>query len=295
MLIGDISAKPIIEIPKVALPASFMFEVQPEALKAAIDRQESWTKAEWFDDSTHSCLLSTHSWLIDTGRHKIIIDPCVGNHKPRRVFPHFNMLDTPYLEQMQVAGAKPEDIDYVFCTHLHVDHCGWNTQLKDGRWVPTFPNAKYLFSQLEYDYWVQRSKSPKIESDASFGVLEDSVQPIIDAGLAHQLSSYDRISIENCLTIELGAGHTPGHLIASLVSGEHGAIFAGDALHHQIQICHPDWATKGSTSVSDSISTRQKILSLCADRGWFLMAAHFMTPHFVRVGRDSQGNFSILG
>jgi glyoxylase-like metal-dependent hydrolase (beta-lactamase superfamily II) len=126
--------------------------------------------------STNQFIMSVHSWLIRTPRHNILVDTCCGNAKNRPGSPHFHQLDTPYLDRLQAAGVAPEDIDYVLCTHLHVDHVGWNTRLLDGRWAPTFPNAKYVFSREELNFW-DPSKNPHLPRD----VFADSVLPVIAA------------------------------------------------------------------------------------------------------------------
>ena len=292
MKIGTISAHPILEIDCLQFPYTMFFDIQDPA---AMAREEGWSKPEYYDRASESLRLSTHSWLLDTGTHKILVDPCVGNHKPRRVFEAYNMLDTPYLERLRKAGARPEDIDFVFCTHLHVDHCGWNTQLVDGKWVPTFPNARYLFSRRDHDYWKVRDTleaATTISLEVNVGVFADSVQPVISAGQAELLD--DATTIADCLHIEPGYGHTMGHLIATLQSQGDGALFAGDALHHPVQIYHPDWNTSGCTLPEEARKTRRYLLAKCADQQLWLAAAHFMAPHMLRIVRDGQQGFRIL-
>ena len=113
-----------------------------------------WMVPDHYDPASGFLKLSIHSWLIEIGGRKILIDTCVGNHKSRKHRPFWDNLNTPYIERLAAAGAKPEDIDMVMCTHLHVDHVGWNTKLDNGRWVPTFPNAKYVFGKTDYDHFL---------------------------------------------------------------------------------------------------------------------------------------------
>jgi glyoxylase-like metal-dependent hydrolase (beta-lactamase superfamily II) len=283
--IGAVSARPVLEIDCLEFPYTMFFDVQDSA---AMAREEGWSRPEYYDRATQSLRLSTHSWLLDTGRHRILVDPCVGNHKPRRVFAAYDMLDTPWLERLRAAGAEPEQIDYVFCTHLHVDHCGWNTRLVDGRWVPSFPNARYLFSRRDEAFWKAHDTLESIEGqtavEVNVGVHADSVQPVIDAGLAQMLGEEPH-TVGDCLTIEPGYGHTPGHLIATLRSQGAGALFAGDALHHPVQIYHPNWNTSGCFLPEEARRTRRGILERCADEQLWLAAAHFMAPHMLRVAR----------
>jgi len=145
---------------------------------------------------------SIHSWLIRTPRHTILLDTCSGNHKNRPWNLRFHQLDTPYLDRLRDAGVAPEDIDIVLCTHLHSDHCGWNTQLRDGRWVPTFPKATYLFSRKEHDRW-----DPRVSSDKSRAELyNDSVLPVIESNQALILAGPQAIA--DLLVVEPSSWHT---------------------------------------------------------------------------------------
>jgi glyoxylase-like metal-dependent hydrolase (beta-lactamase superfamily II) len=292
MKIGSVNAQVINEIESMLVPCEMLIEV---ADAHALERSEGWGVPEYYDRATRQLRLSVHSWLLDTGRHKILVDPCVGNLKPRGAAQAFDMLDTDFLGRMEQAGARPEDIDYVFCTHLHVDHCGWNTRLVDGRWVPTFPNAKYLFSRREEEYWKQHDTAEAAGEDflmkANVGVFSDSVRPVIEAGQAVLLDENPH-SIAGCLSIEPGYGHTIGHLIGILKSGSEGMLFAGDALHHPLQIYHPDWNTHSSYLPDEARKTRHQLLQRCVNEGLWLAAAHFMPPHMVKVVREA-GSFRI--
>lgn len=293
MKIGHVTAQPIVEIDCLEFPGSMLLDV-PDPRRLEVD--EGWKAPAFYNRETQGLKLSTHSWLLDTGRHKILVDPCVGNHKLRRVFEAYNMLDTPYLERLAAAGARPEDIDFVFCTHLHVDHCGWNTRLVDGRWVPTFPNARYLFSRRDQDYWRQHDDfEPGMEMsfEVNVGCFADSVQPVLDAGLA-QLVEDAPLTIAECLTIEAAYGHTVGHLMGTLRSAGEGALFAGDALHHPAQIYHPDWNTNSSSLPEEARISRRLLLGRCADENLWLAAAHFMPPHMLKIAREGS-NFRIAG
>lgn len=289
MKIGNISANIISELDCMQVPCDMLIEV---ADISALERTEGWGAPEYYDRTTKQLRLSVHSWLLDTGNAKILVDPCVGNQKPRSSAQAFDMLDTPFLARLEQAGARPEDIDFVFCTHLHVDHCGWNTRLVDGRWIPTFPNAKYFFSRREEEYWKCHDTTESAGDDfllkANVGVYSDSVLPVLEAGQAILLDEQP-FSIANCMSIEPGYGHTIGHLIGILKSGSEGILFAGDALHHQLQIYHPDWNTHSSADPDQARRTRHQILDRCVDEGLWLAAAHFMPPYMVKVVRDIGG------
>ena len=288
--IGSATLAPVIELDSVDFPDTMFFgeDYNP----SGVDPHLEWLAPRFYHRRERIVRLSHHAWLVDTGRHKILIDPCVGNHKPRKVFEFYNMLDIPWLDRLKAAGATPEEIDYVLCTHLHVDHCGWNTRLDNGRWVPTFPNARYIFSRREADYWARDLEAGlEPENEFNSGVYADSVLPVMEAGQA--LIVDGELEVAGSLAIEPGPGHTPGHVIATLRSGGDGALFAGDAIHHPLQVVNPDWCTGGCFDRPQARHTRRRILERCADQGLLLAPAHFRAPHAFRVARTG-GGFRLL-
>jgi glyoxylase-like metal-dependent hydrolase (beta-lactamase superfamily II) len=280
LTIGEVSVTRIEESlePDFDPPALFP-DWQPDTLAA----HRQWMMPHHYSDSAGQLILSIHSWLIRTRHHTILVDACGGNDKQRPAFARFHQRKNPYLENLRAADASPEDIDFVLCTHLHVDHVGWNTRLVDGRWVPTFPNAKYIFSRTDRDFW-NPSLNPMdlTTGDGPLaGIFEDSVLPIIQAG--RDLAIDGDHAIEDGLRIEPAPGHTPGHVILTLQSrGQHG-IFSGDAMHHPIQVFHPDWNSCFCTAPDDARRSRRRILEQCSEHDGILMPAHFGSPHAVRV------------
>lgn len=224
---------------------------------------------------------SLHTYLIRTPQHNILIDTCMGNHKQRTIFDDWSMMDTDYLAKIASLGAKPEEIDFVMCTHLHVDHVGWNTQLEDGRWVPTFPNARYIFHKTEYDHWLENPVHHAMD-----GAFEDSVVPIVDAGLA-DLVKGDH-AIDDRIWLEPTPGHTPGHVSINLKSGADSALFTGDSFHHPIQVAFPDWGTSVDTDPNQSSASRRKTLQKLCDTDTYMLAAHFMDPTAAHVVRNGE-------
>lgn len=157
---------------------------RPQELLATFDRAVleehlHWMEPNYYVSATDQFVMSVHSWLIRTPRHNILVDTCYGNGKQRPGSPHVHQLDTPYLDRLRAEGVAPEDIDYVLCTHLHVDHVGWNTRLRDGRWVPTFPKAKYVFSRDELNFW-NPANNPHLPEEPR-AVFADSILPVIAA------------------------------------------------------------------------------------------------------------------
>ena len=177
-------------------------DANPEDLKPYYD----WLTPNYLDPDSFWMFMSVNSYLVRTKHHTILIDTCVGNHKERPGSPAFHQKDWPWLDNLHAVGLGVEDIDIVMCTHLHIDHVGWNTRLEDGRWVPTFPNARYLFDQAEYDHWKSEVDSDHL--DGGF-VYNDSILPVVEAGQVDMVAN--DYEIETGLTIEPLPGHTPGH------------------------------------------------------------------------------------
>jgi glyoxylase-like metal-dependent hydrolase (beta-lactamase superfamily II) len=195
-----------------------------------LDEHRGWMVPDHDDPTSGFLKFSVHSWLIKLAGRAILIDTCVGNHKPRPKFPMWHLMETRYLARMAAAGIRPEQIDMVMCTHLHVDHVGWNTRLDNGRWVPTFPNARYIFSQEDYDHFLAGPET----ASASHGSFRDSVLPVVEAGLAQMVRGAH--AIDEHLSIDPAPGHTPGSIVINLASHGQRALFSGDILHHPVQV-----------------------------------------------------------
>ena len=168
-----------------------------------LERHLDWLAPDHYSPQHDRFVTSVHSWLIRSGDLTILIDTCGGNHKDRPWTHRFHQLDTPYLQRLRAAGVAPEDIDMVLCTHLHADHVGWNTMLRDGRWVPTFPNAKYLFSRTDDAYWDVR-KNPAMANDPRHMAYEDSVLPVVQSGQAVLVD--DGYNVTSKLSVEAAPG-----------------------------------------------------------------------------------------
>lgn len=260
-----------------------------------LERHMSWLVPDHYSPQ-HDCMVSSfHSWLIRTDQYNILLDTCCGNHKERPWAPRFNQLDTPFMDRLRGTGVAPEDIDIVLCTHLHADHVGWNTVQRDGRWVPTFPNAYYLFSRTEADYWNLRSNLT-MQGDPRRVVYEDSVLPVIESGQAVIIDGNH--ALEDGILIEPAPGHTPGLIIMKLdnpearsVAGAHGdrAVFCGDVIHHALQVYAPHWSHIVDQNPELAKATRRKLLEYCVESGALLFPAHFGAPHVARIGKDAGG------
>lgn len=221
--------------------------------------------------------MTVHSLVLETPSLRVVVDTGLGNRKKGRAVPIWNDLDTSYLADMTAAGYPPDTIDMVLCTHLHVDHVGWNTKLIDGHWVPTFPNAKYVFGDVEYAYWKTHSDSPP-----KAAVFADSVQPIVDAGLAELVACDMQLSDE--ITLIPTPGHSPGHISVLIQSDGQQALLTGDVAHTPLQMAHLAWSTRFDTDPVQSAATRQELFSRFADTDTLVIGGHFSAGHIRRNG-----------
>lgn len=238
-----------------------------------MEEHARWLVPRFYDPLADRLAITIQSFLLKTRHHTILVDACSGNHKTReRQF--FNHREWPWLRALAAAGACPEDIDYVLCTHLHVDHVGWNTMLRDGSWVPTFPNAKYLFSHADWEYWRAESAANGLPRTGDY--IADSVLPIVEAGRAVMTSGCHEI--EAGVWIEPTPGHSPGHVVVHVESGAKHAIVSGDIMHHPIQCRFPDWSTNFCADQQLSRQTRRRFFETYCDTGVLIAPAHFPTP-----------------
>jgi glyoxylase-like metal-dependent hydrolase (beta-lactamase superfamily II) len=268
--VGDVRITRVVELVATGFTRFLLPQATPEAI-APID----WL-APHFVAPDGRLIMSIHALLLESQGQRIIVDTCLGNDKERRLR-DWNRRSGPFLKDLVEAGAPRESIDLVACTHLHVDHVGWNTMLVDGHWAPTFPNARYLFGRVEWEYWKDQPED--------FGpVVSDSVRPIVDAGLA------DLVEMDHVLTdevrLEPTPGHTPGHVAVRIRSGGEEAVITGDLMHHPCQIARPDWAAAVDYDPDRSGETRHAFLEGCADRPVLVIGTHFAGPTAGRIVRD---------
>ncbi len=217
------------------------------------------------------------AFVLETPTKRIVVDTCMGNDKPRTGAG--GMLKTDFLERFEAAGFPRESIDVVLCTHLHVDHVGWNTRLVDGRWVPTFPKARYLMEASEIEYW-----SANFRDEDDEAIFADSVRPVIEAGLVDAVTNNHVI----CPQVRLVStpGHTPGHVSVMIESQGEQAFITGDMIHNPAQIAHPEWGAYVDYDMAASTATRRKVLAELADGPVKVIGTHFPAPTIGRIVRD---------
>lgn len=226
--------------------------------------------------------IPVHSWLVQIDGLTVLIDTGVGNGKTRAYSKTFSQCDNPFLERLAAAGVAPADVDLVLITHIHTDHVGWNTRLEHGRWVPTFPHARHVFAQADLDFFEHVAPADRRV------IYEDSVLPIIEAGLADIIPN-DGALIAGLFTFIPTPGHTAGHMAIALTSAGEEAIFTGDAMHNPIQVGRPALGCVFCADKPQAEATRRHLLERAADTGATLFTAHFPGSSAGRVTRDGTG------
>jgi glyoxylase-like metal-dependent hydrolase (beta-lactamase superfamily II) len=254
--------------------------------QAVIEENRGWL-SPWFLDASSGWAMTFQSWILQVDGKVVVIDPCNGNDRPHSVH-YFDQLQTPYIERFCATGVRPEDVDYVFCTHMHHDHCGWNTQLRDGRFAPTFPNARYLFLRREYERW-DRNGAGYRSVDYNEGVYERSILPIVEAGLADLVM--DRHQLSASLEIQPAHGHTLGHAMLRLSSQSQEACFSGDIFHHPLQLARPELQFGDCDDTAQAVETRRRLVAFGLEREALIIPAHLPFPHAGRVRRREGADY----
>lgn len=282
--VGDVRISQIVEMPvAVGELDGLIEEATPDAV-----REIGWLYPDYATDGGQT-LWSLHSYVVDTGEKVVLVDTCCGNGKSVPLLPAWGNLDNPYLERLAEAGYRPEQVDIVLGTHLHLDHVGWNTVQRDGRWVPTFPNARYTYVRDEFEYHGALAGGEKANDEVSHAVVyagadpdinrqtglvfAESIQPCVDAGLV------DLVPQDSAVTDEIRYVSTPGHTrwhhsVAVSSRGEQ-AFITGDFIHHPVQLAHPGWSSRGDYDRAQSARRREAFLAGVADTDTLVLGTHF--------------------
>jgi glyoxylase-like metal-dependent hydrolase (beta-lactamase superfamily II) len=277
--VGDLNIHRVIEQEFAFVPAlEFIPALTPEVLA----ENRSWMREANALDDNDTLVVCFQSYVVKTPHHTILIDSCIGNDKPRPQRPKWNMkTDDTYLRALNAAGVSVDDIDFVMCTHLHVDHVGWNTRLENGRWVPTFPKARYVFAKTEFDYWSETHAKTPVPA------IGDSVMPIVEAK-RHEVVG-DEHAIGDHVRILPTPGHTPGHSAFRLGRGKDDAVFSGDLVHSPIQALYPEMSMKFDVDQAAAAKTRRSFLERYCDTDTLCCTAHFPSPSVGRIKRKGNG------
>jgi glyoxylase-like metal-dependent hydrolase (beta-lactamase superfamily II) len=269
--IGDVKITRAVEMETVSKGTFVLPEATPENIQ-----REPWLQPH-FAEASGRVRMSIHALIVESGNRRIVVDTCLGNDKPR-MNPPWNMLQTSFLSDLAQAGFPRESITDVLCTHLHVDHVGWNTMLVEGRWVPTFAKARYLIGRKEWAHWSvatdQFTRDP----------IDDSVRPVVDAGLAEMVEDTHRITDE--VWLEPTPGHTPGHFSVRISSRGEDAVITGDLMHHPVQCAHPEWNCGFDSVPEQARATRRAFVERYADRPVLVFGTHFATPSAGYIVKD---------
>jgi glyoxylase-like metal-dependent hydrolase (beta-lactamase superfamily II) len=235
------------------------------------------------DASGEHVLLSIHSWLVKEHGRTILIDTGAGNNKVRPYAQYFDHLQTPYLKHLQAAGVALEEVDHVLLTHLHVDHVGWNTRLENGEWIPTFPNAQYIFSRREHEFFSNPANHTE-RNRTSFAVQEDSISPIIDAGQAEMMEAGEN-EVADGFTFHATPGHSVAHSSIVFRSAGEVALFTGDLMHHPVQVQRPHWNSVFDAFPEAARSSRMWAIEFAADNKALIFSSHFSASSSGRIER----------
>ena len=280
MKLGKATVERVIDLDPFALGLSFLFpggkldDLRPHAALLAPDHVD-------FDQG--NLLLAVQSFVLRVGELTVLIDSCVGESKEReRRMDWHRRRGTNYLRALAAAGVTPEDVDIVLCTHLHADHVGWNTRLENGRWVPTFPRARYMIGDGELAAWqAEELRAPGL---ANHGAYVDSVLPVIEAGLVETVT--DGFEIARGLTVIPLPGHSPGQIGLDLNYGEsRHALFCGDAIHSPTQVFKPEWTSAFCTDAQQAVASRMGLLERAAQDGSLIAPSHIRNAMGFRVER----------
>lgn len=273
--VGDISIARVIESERPDFDAAQFFpSITQERWEPYRQRLAGWA----LEPTSNALTFPMQSFVVRTRHHTIVVDTCVGDHK-QRARPTWNMTESgEFLKRFAETGVRPEDVDYVMCTHMHTDHVGWNTRWENGRWVPTFPNAKYIMSEKEWTYW------STLHKETPQNQIEDSVIPIVEQGRAELVKNDFTIGDE--VRFESTPGHTPDHVSVHIASKGAEAVITGDLIHSPVQCLEPEWVPRPDFDPPQAAATRRAFLERYCERDVLVCASHFPSPSFGRVVRE---------
>ena len=280
--IGDVRITRILEYAAPTHDPAFLF---PDLPQAELDGQGAWLAPHHYIAHMNRLIVTIQLWIVHAGGNVIIVDTGVGNRKPRGVA-RMNMLNNQILPWLEAAEAAPARVTHVVHTHLHCDHVGWDTRFEDGRFVPTFPNARYLLPKVDFDYF--RAEAEHRVNPIIDNALTDSILPIVDAGLAEFIDGQPEIA-GGVLGVEPAPGHSPGQLTFRIRSQGLEAIFGADVMHSPLQIVAPEINTSYCLDPALARASRAALLARAAEREALIMPMHFGAPHCGYIRRQGDG------
>lgn len=260
--IGDVTITKVVEIEMASKATWILPDLTAENLATV-----PWARPHFATDDGR-VVMSIHALVVESQGQRIVVDTCVGNDK--NLIGPWNQRQGTFLADLAAAGFSADSIDTVLCTHLHFDHVGWNTMKVDGRWVPTFPSARYLFARTEWEHWKGR------EDRGYASTFDDAVAPVVDAGLAELVETTHRVTDE--VWLEPTPGHTPGHVSVRISSRGEDAFITGDMTHHPVLWAEPDWGMDADSDSKEAASSRRRVIAANADRPVLVIGTHYAPP-----------------
>ncbi|MGI5230277.1 MBL fold metallo-hydrolase [Actinoallomurus sp. CA-142502] len=287
LTVGEATITQVTELARWPFPP---WELFPDATGEQAARAAAEFGPGYVEERTGALVLAIHSYLVRIGGTTLVVDAGNGNHKDRPNLPPHHRFDTDFLNRFAGTGTAVEDVDVVVSTHLHPDHCGWNTRLEGDRWRPTFPGARYVFGRAELDSLQALAATEHPEGVAAdlVRMYDDSVRPVLQNGRweiaddGHLLAEHGDTKV----VLRAAPGHTGGHLVAEILSREGGAVISGDVVHHPIQLLYPELSQAGDADPALARRTRDAVLERCARDGLLLLPAHFPADHPFTLIRD---------
>lgn len=286
--LGDVEVTKIVEWQGELAPARFII---PDSPPEIWQYNESRLSPDYWHPATDAYYGAVQTWMLRSEGKVILIDTGIGNDRHRPQIPRFDHLKTGFLDSLAEAGARPEDVDIVINTHIHYDHVGWNTELRNDEWVPTFPNATYLIPRADQTYFdprnAQRRPAPRDEHEqrrreGSLIVYADSIAPVLGRAVLWETT----YRIDGNLSLQAAPGHTPGSSIVRLSSGSDRAVFVGDLVHSPVQILEPSYSSCFCEDPEEAASTRRSVLERAADTRELVVPAHFAGVGTAEIRRD---------
>jgi glyoxylase-like metal-dependent hydrolase (beta-lactamase superfamily II) len=282
--IGDARITGVVEYSGPTHDPAFLYPGVDKAVREAVLKENaSWLAPNHYVPHMDRLIVTIQLWVVKAGGNVIVIDTGVGNRKVRAAAARMDRLNTLVMPWLEAVGAGPNDVTHVVMTHLHTDHVGWNTVEEGGKWVPTFPKARYLMPRTEFDHWKAIYDKDK---DVNQGAFADSVMPVLDAGLADFID--ETKDVAGCLTPEPVPGHAPGMLSFRIRSRGEEGLFCADILHNAIQIVHPEWNDRYVLWPDKALESRAAGLKRACERGALLMPMHLGAPYCGYVRRDGE-------
>ncbi len=288
MTLGDVTVVRIEEMHGPIMPSTQFF---PDIPEDAWQVHADLLVPDHFNPTDGMVQVAMQTWLLRSEGKTILVDTGVGNDKARPAVAVWDHLQLDYLGNLARAGVQPSDVDLVINTHLHVDHVGWNTTLRDGTWTPTFPNATYLMPKIDFEYW-NPANNADIVGGVNENVFEDSVAPVHAAGQVQLWEGSHRIDAN--LQLEAAPGHTPGSSVIRLSSGSDRALFVGDLIHTPLQVIESGHNSCFCVDAAAARSTRSALLGWAADHTALVFPAHLAGHSAVEVQRRDD-TFAVSG